>query len=226
MNTQDSLTLIFMRNAFYKKLCYLTLATLVLCIVVIGILISILFFLVKNPIKPLYFATDSVGRLIQDPSLDQSNMSTEEITAWAIEAVQAAYTYNYVNYRFQLQNTQKYFTTYGWQNYMQALTASNNLLAVTDRSMLVLARVVGQPTILAQGILAGAYAWKIKLPILITNWLPPYDERSKFANALTVTMIIQRQPILESYKGVGIIQIVGEVVSSSQPTEISNIPTT
>ncbi|OGT36585.1 MAG: hypothetical protein A3F11_08295 [Gammaproteobacteria bacterium RIFCSPHIGHO2_12_FULL_37_14] len=224
MSNQDALVAIFTRNAFYRRLHYLVLLTFALSLVVIAILIGIIVFLLKNPTKPLYFATDEIGRLIQDVPLDQPNMRPEEVVAWAIEAVQAAYSYNYINYRSQLQNAQKYFTTYSWQDYMRALKDSNNLIGVIQRKIIVLARVVGEPKLITQGILGGAYAWRYQMPVLLTNWGPPYNEQSKSLNALSVTIVIQRQPLLQSYKGLGILQFIGRDVTSTQPTEISLTP--
>jgi intracellular multiplication protein IcmL len=130
-----------------------------------------------------------------------------------------------VKYHYQLQSAQKYFTNYGWSNYIKALNASNNVVALKERKMIVIAHVVGKPKILAQGILSGAYAWKFSMPVLISYSLPPYDDKSKFTNPLTVTLIVQRQPILQSYKGLGIVQIIGSMAAGSdQPQELSNTP--
>ena len=197
-----------------------------LSLVVIGVLIGVLVFLKRNPTHPLYFATDSVGRLIDVVPVAQPNMKIDEVIDWAINAVETTYSYDYVNYHYQLQNAEKYFTNYGWTKYITALNASNNVVALKERKMIVLAHVVDKPKILAQGLLSGAYAWKFEMPLLVTYWLPPYDDKSKFSNPLTITIIIQRQPILQSDKGLGILQIIGSMAASgsNQPQEISNTP--
>ncbi|TAK74360.1 MAG: hypothetical protein EPO11_06990 [Gammaproteobacteria bacterium] len=227
MNARDPLSIIFARNAFYQRLHFLVLGALALSIIVNGFLVWALYFLIKNPFQPLYFATDSVGRLIQLVPVDQPNMKVEEVAAIAVEAVQAAYSYDYVNYRDQLQRAQRYFTTYGWSSYMKALTESNNLVAMTNRKQIVIAQVVGAPELVVQRILAGAYAWKFKMPVLITYWEPPYDNKSKVVNALEVSIVLQRQPILQSYKGVGVVQLIATFATAApaQPGQISSSPT-
>jgi hypothetical protein len=70
---------------------------------------------------------------------------------------------------------------------------------------------VVKPTMLAKGMLGGAYAWKFKMPMLVTYWMPPYNDQSKFSNALEVTIIVQRQPILQSDHGLGVLQIIGSM---------------
>lgn len=225
MTKQDALVTVFTRNAFYKRLHYLVLLAFSLSIVVIAILIGIIVFLIKNPTQPLYFATDEIGRLIQDVPLNQPNMSPEQLVAWVTEAVQSANSYDYINYRSQLQNTQKYFTDYGWQSFLQGLTASQNLVSVTKLDLIVLGKVVNQPELLTQGILGNAYAWRFKVPLLVTSMAPPYDDRSKSAIPFVITVIVQRRSILESYKGLGIVQYISEQAASSQPAEISLTPT-
>ena len=226
MDTQNALTVIFERNAFYRRQYLLALGALGLVLLVIGLLISIIIFLSNNPTRPIYFAADNVSRLIHIVPVDQQNMTTNEMLTWAVDAVQRTRSYDYINYRSQLQSAQKYFTTYGWQNYREAFAASNNLPGVIQRKMIVLARVVSTPKILVAGPLSGAYAWKLQMPLLVTYWSPPYDDNSKFANAFVVTMIVQRQPILQSYKGLAILQYFESTPSApTQPQEISGTST-
>ena len=211
MTMQNALEKVFERNAFYQRMHYLTLGVVGLCFALIILLICILAYVARNPPKPLYFATDQIGRLIQTIPVSQPNMKTADVMQWAMNAVTSAYSYDYVNYRAELQNAQKYFTNYGWSSYMRALNSSNNLLALKQRKMVIVAKVVGQPKILAQGILSGAYAWKFQMPVLITYQLPPYDAASQFSNPLLVTVIVQRQEVLQGYQGLGVLQMIGNM---------------
>ncbi len=204
---EDALVLIQLRNHFYKRKYHVALGIYLLCLVAIVILISLLVYLTKNPTRPLYFLTDSVGRLVQEVPVSVPGMTTDTVAAWAIEAIEAAYSYNYVNYRSQLQDAQKYFTEYGWRNYMDALTASNNLLAVTERKMIFVAKVVGKPRLINEGILSGAYSWKFQVPLLVNFLEAPYDKPS-FSNAYAVTVVVQRRKLLQSYRGLAIIQMI------------------
>lgn len=226
MADKDALALIFARNAFYRRIYLLALGAFALSLLAILFLIFVIIFLTRNPSHPLYFATDNVSRLIQIIPKARANMSTEEMLNWAEDAVEAAYTYDYLNYPGQLQSAQKYFTTYGWKQYMRALSASNNLVALKERKMIINAKVVQKPKVLTQGILSGAFAWRVEMPVLVTYLLPPYDGSKKFSNALKVTMIVQRQPALQGYKGLGILQMIAtfESSSSSQPNQLSNLP--
>ena len=226
MGVNDALALVFIRNAFYRHLYYLILATFLLSIIVNSILIGVFVFLIRYPVYPLYFVADQVGRFVQTIPVSEPNMTLNEVMSWAVEAVQSTYSYNYINYRDQLQGAQKYFTNYGWTKYMEALTASNNLAALTQRKMIVLATAIEQPKLEITGVLGGAYAWRFQIPMLVTYLLPPYDGTAQFSNPLQVSVIVQRQPELQSYKGLGIIQVIGNMPSpsSTQPENISTTP--
>ncbi len=214
---QDGLTLILLRNDFYRKKYYLAVGIFLLCFILIGLLSGVLVYLTKHPPKPLYFATDDAGRFLLDIPVQQPNMTNNEVMAWVVEAVQAAYSYDFRNYRAQLQNSQKYFTDYGWRSYMKGLQASNNLLALTNRKQVVIAKVLPTPELIAEGPLGGAhaYAWKYKMQMLVTYLMPPaYDDKSKILNPLIITVVVQRQNLLSSYKGLGIVQLVGELAQA------------
>jgi intracellular multiplication protein IcmL len=208
MNANDALVLVFSRNAFYKRLHYLALFAFFLSLVVIVFLVLTFHYLYRNPTHPIYFATDDVSRLIYIVPVNTPNMSEAEVAAWTIQAVLAANSYDFINYRAQLQGAQKYFTQYGWDKYMQALKASNNLLGVINYKEIVTAQVVDQPTIVKKGILGGAYAWQYRMPLLVTHSREPYDGTNSYNNSYTVTVIVQRQPILQGNKGLGIVQLV------------------
>ncbi len=221
----DALMMVYLRNTFYKNKYHYMVGVYFLSFVVVCILFVMLIYLLRHPIHPLYFAADQAGRLIQDIPVREPNMSNDQVAAWAVQATEAAYTYNFVNYRAQLQETQKFFTDYGWKNYLQALKASNNLIALTERRYIFIAKAAGQPKLIAQGPLGnlGALAWKFEIPLLVTYMRPPYDDKSRFQNPLLVSIVVQRQKILESYQGLGVVQLIGNFVLA--PTSSTMTPT-
>lgn len=225
---QDALVMVHLRNDFYKRKFHFALAVYFLSLVVIAILISVLVFLVKNPTRPLYFVTDNVSRLIHDVPRNIPNMSTAEVESWVIEAVEAANSYDFVNYRSQLQDAQKYFTDFGWRNYMDGLNSSSNLVALAQRKHVIIAKVVGKPKLVVEGILGGAYAWKFQLPLLVTILSPPYNDspKSKFQNPILLTVVVQRQSILSSYKGLGIVQMIGDLAFTMPTQDLTAVPET
>jgi intracellular multiplication protein IcmL len=233
MYPNDALVLTFSRNVFYRRLHFLALAALALNIIVIGALVWTLVYLLKNPVKPLYFATDDVSRLVKIVPVTEPNMSLEEVTNWVSEAVEAAYSYDFTNYREQLQNAQKYFTTYGWSEYMKALSLSGNLRSLSIRKQIVQAQVINLPNNPIRKIMEGnlssdqrQYAWKFELPVLITYSMPPYDGSNQFQNALTVTVLVRRLPILQGYMGLGVEQMVSAMATTAVANPVQTISNT
>jgi intracellular multiplication protein IcmL len=220
----DALVLIYTRNFFYKRKYQTILALAALCLIVIFVLIGLLINLIKDPPHPLYFVTDNAGRLIRDIPVQQPNMSDQDVAAIVKEAVVAAYSYDFMNYRGQLQAAQKYFTDWGWKSYMKGLDQSDNLLGLTQHKWVVKAEIVGEPKLVGAGPLGAAkiYAWKFEMPVLVSYYQPPnYDEKTKTQNPLMVSVIIQREDILSSYQGLGIAQIIATFAQSDDMRELA-----
>jgi hypothetical protein len=224
-----AMRLVVDRNTFYRQKFHTALAIFVLNLVAIGLLTGMLVYIVKHPPKPLYFVTDDAGRFLLNVPVQRPNMSTDEVKAWTEEAVQSAYSYDFLNFHAQLQEAQKYFTDYGWRSYMKGLQASNNLLALNTRKQVVVARVIGEPKLIAEGPLGKAqiYAWKYQMQLLVTYLMPPlYDDKTKFLNPLIISVIVERQDILTSYKGLGIVQMIAELAQAAPaPTTLPAAPT-
>ena len=83
--------------------------------------------------------------------------------------------------------------------------------------MIITAKVVGQPEVLVEGPLGDVYAWKFRMPMLVTFWQPPYDDNSSFQNAWVVNVIIKRESILQSVDGLGILQLL---ITAASPKDI------
>lgn len=215
ISQDDPLVLVYLRNEFYKKKFYWVSCIFMLSVIGIIVLSSMLYYLLGHPRQPLYFIADPVTRLQQDVPLADPNMTLDEVIAWTTTAIQAAYTYDYTNYRAQLQSAQKYFTNYGWTKYMQGLRDSNNLTALTERHYIQVGVVVEKPQVLVQGHMGSTYAYRLRMPVLMTYWAPPYDDKSKIFNPLMVTVIVQRQSLLSSQTGLGIVQMNAELILSS-----------
>lgn len=211
----DALVMVYRRNMFYRGKFRFVLGLYALSLVVILILIGMIVYIMNHPTEPLYFPADRIGRLIHVIPVQQPNMTTEDVAKWSVEAVEAAYSYDFVNYREQLQNAQKYFTDYGWRSYMKSLSASNNFKALTERKFIVIAKVVGPPKLIVQGMLGSALGWKFQMPVLVTYLMPPFNDKSKFTNPLIVSVTVRRIDVLQSYKGLGVVQLIAAIASGS-----------
>lgn len=201
---EDALKDIAHRNAFYKdgqrKIVLILLVSMCANVLFGGIL----FYIVSHPPAPKYFATSVNGRITPLKALNEPNQSDSAVLQWANQAAIAAFSYNFVNYRSELQAASGFFTSTGWTQFLNALQGSNNLDAVRAKKLIVSAVATRAPIILQKGILNNRYSWRVQMPILVT-----YQSASEFTQQNNVvTMLITRVSTLNSPRGIGISQFV------------------
>ncbi|HAU1080565.1 TPA: type IV secretion protein DotI [Legionella pneumophila] len=201
---EDALTVVALRNKFYKDSQRKVILALLIAILVNVVLASLIVYMITHPPAPKYFATSINGRITPLFPLDEPNQSDSAVLQWANQAAIAAFTYNFVNYRDELQASSGFFTAEGWDQFLGALEQSNNLDAVKAKKLVVSAVATRAPIILQKGVLNGRYSWRVQMPILVT-----YQSASEFTQQNNVvTMLITRVSTLNSPRGIGISQFV------------------
>ena len=201
---EDALTNVVMRNSFYRDGQRKMVLILLISVAANFFLTSMLVYIVSHPPAPRYFATSINGRITPLFPLNEPNQSDSAVLQWANQAAIAAFTYNFVNYRAELQASSGFFTADGWDQFLNALQQSNNLEAIKAKKLIVSAVATRAPIILQKGILNGRFAWRVQMPLLVT-----YQSASEFSQQnLVVTMLITRVSTLNSPRGIGIAQFV------------------
>ncbi|TAL63501.1 MAG: type IV secretion protein DotI [Legionella sp.] len=201
---EDALTVVTLRNNFYKDSQRKVLLALIIAIVVNLVMGAMLIYIITHPPAPKYFATSINGRITPLFPLNEPNQSDSAVLQWANQAAIAAFTYNFVNYRDELQASSGFFTAEGWDQFLNALQQSNNLDAVKAKKMIVSAVATRAPIIMRKGELNGVYSWQIQMPLLVT-----YQSASEVSQQNNiVTMLITRVSTLNSPRGIGISQFV------------------
>ncbi|RUR12259.1 type IVB secretion system apparatus protein IcmL/DotI [Legionella sp. km772] len=201
---EDALAVVQLRNQFYKDSQRKVMLALLIAILANFLLGGLLFYIISHPPAPKYFATSINGRITPLFPLNEPNQSDSAVLQWANQAAIAAFTYNFVNYRDELQASSGFFTAEGWDQFLNALQQSNNLDAVKAKKLIVSAVATRAPIILQKGVLNGSYSWRVQMPILVT-----YQSASEFTQQNNVvTMLITRVSTLNSPRGIGIAQFV------------------
>lgn len=201
---EDALTAVTLRNNFYRDGQLKLMVVLLLSVICNFILASTLVYIFTHPPAPKYFATSINGRITPLYPLNEPNQSDSAILQWTNQAAVAAFSYNFVNYRTELQASSGFFTADGWDQFLSALQSSNNLDAVKAKKLIVSAVATKAPVILQKGILNGRYSWRIQMPILVT-----YQSASEFTQqSNVVTVLVTRVSTLNSPRGIGISQFV------------------
>lgn len=201
---EDALTVVALRNKFYKDSQRKVMLALLIALIVNIVLAALLVYMITHPPAPKYFATSINGRITPLFPLNEPNQSDSAVLQWANQAAIAAFTYNFVNYRDELQASSGFFTPEGWDQFLNALQQSNNLDAVKAKKLIVSAVATRAPIILQKGVLNGSFSWRVQMPILVT-----YQSASEFTQQNNVvTMLITRVSTLNSPRGIGISQFV------------------
>lgn len=201
---QDALQAVTLRADFQRDSHHRVLIALLISAVMNVLLVLSFVYIVRHPPAPQYFATTINGRITPLIPLDQPNMPPSTLLQWANSAAIAAYTYNFVNYRQELQSASEFFTPDGWREFVTALESSNNLNSVREKKLVVSAVATGAPVILDQKAINGVYTWIVQMPILVT-----YQSASATARqTIMVKMTVERISTLNSARGVGISSFV------------------
>lgn len=201
---EDALAVVAMRNKFYRDGQRKIVLILLVSMITNLVLIAMLGYILTHPPAPRYFATSINGRITPLFPLNEPNQSDSAVLQWANQAAIAAFTYNFVNYRTELQASSGFFTAEGWTQFLNALEESNNLEAVKAKKLVVSAVATRAPIILQKGLLNNRYSWRVQMPILVT-----YQSASEFSQQNNVvTMLITRVSTLNSPRGIGIAQFV------------------
>ena len=213
---EDALTAVTLRNTFYRDGQRKIVLILLFSVIVNVLMLSLLGYLLTHPPAPKYFATSINGRITPLFALDEPNQSDSAVLQWTNQAAIAAFTYNFVNYRAELQASSEFFTSSGWTQFLSALQSSNNLDAVKTKKLIVSAVATSAPIILQKGLLNGRYSWRIQMPLLVT-----YQSASEFSQQRNiVTILVTRISTLNSPRGIGISQfVVGPAASSGADTQ-------
>lgn len=194
---------VVIRNEFYRD-GYRSLLkiTLIQSVVILGLIGAMYYIIQINQPKNLYFATTEDGRLVPMVPLSQPNLSTPALMSWVAQATTEVMTFGFNDYRRRLQESSRNFTKRGWESFTQALQRSRIIEVVEVNQQIITTVPRGAPILEDEGLVAGRYQWRVKIPLVLT-----YRSGSKASNSnLSVTVVVVRVPRLESPNGVGIEQ--------------------
>jgi intracellular multiplication protein IcmL len=121
-----------------------------------------------RPVPTKILVEDQDGHIVPVIPTNQPITSLSVVENWMANAVVAANTYDFSNYRRQLGRAERYFTVAGWNGWLTALKQSSNFQSVLSDKMVVSAIPTSAPVLLSRGIMDGRYTWVFQLPMSIT----------------------------------------------------------
>lgn len=201
---QQGLTLVLLRNAFYRDNYHRAMLALII-IFFINVLLGVtIFYRYLNPPQPQYFATNAQYQIIKYHPLSDPMVSNNYVLQWVSKAVRSAFSLDFMHWRSQLQSASGNFTVNGWHWFLEAYKKSDNLTSLVKLKMVADATVTGAPVIQYQGVLDDRYIWKIEMPILVS-----YTNMNKsIPQPLKVTVIVVRVPVQDNPNGIEINQFL------------------
>ncbi len=201
--SDDVLETVQLRADFYKD-GYRKLATIVLMLCIANAFLGLtVAFMYSKPEEVRFFATSTDGRIIPVEPLNRPGRTNAEILDWTVRAASKVYSYDYVNYRDDLQSVSAMFTGSGWQSFQETLTSSRMLKTVIAEKLVMNAEPTGAASITEQGLIRGRYTWKVQVPLLVKM-----QGNTTLSTPVLVTMLVQRVSLVNNPDGIGIIQIL------------------
>ena len=155
-----------LRNRFffmmyrYSSLVFLSSLISCLCAVLF------LFFFASRPVPPQYIPVNEDGTYIKLKPLSEC-LDDKDVQRFVASAVNKIYKYDYINYADQLQSATTYFTTQGWNDYLDQYSNSKTLDAVKENKWVVTVEPVDVPVIDRTWIEDGICTWDLSMPITL-----------------------------------------------------------
>lgn len=176
--------------SIYRKLISLSLITFIA--VIIAIISTVQIYKMKVP--PRYIPLDVENRLLPTIPLDKPNITNGEVGQLALEAVKAINTYDYINWKEELQKTEIYFTPKGWNDYWDQFKLIGTLNTVQSQKMIVSIDVTSNMTVPHQKVVNGIYTWLVEIPVQITYYANKSDATGNNVQTGTIILQIERVP--------------------------------
>lgn len=197
------LATILTRNEFYRD-GFRNLLRLVLlqAVVIVGLVLTFIFYMGMSESQDRYFATTADGRIMQLTPLDQPNMNTAALMSWVAQATSEVMTFGYHDYQRRLQQSSRHFTRRGWETFTAAMQQARVFDTVESAKEVASASPRNAPVLVQQGVFNGKYRWIVKMSLQV-SYVAVSGNRSE---GLALTLVIDRVPSLENPNGVGIEQ--------------------
>ena len=203
-NESSGLEAVIMRNIYYRdqlKLSRLVLYVLFFINICLGYGV---YYKVTHPAAPQFFPATEDGRLFQAHPYSDPVLGNDFVEQWAMQSLRTAFSLDYLHWKQQLTQASYNFTSTGWQYFLQAFKANNNLSAIEANKMVCDIKLTGSPNIINHGVVNGVYTWKIEVPVELVF----SSGATSINQTAMVTMLVQRANVVKYPQRIAINQIL------------------
>ena len=207
----EPMQVIALKDDFYRdgfsKVIWLLASVAVALLTMIAL--AVYLYMIKPP--PVSFPVGKEWRILPPVPLDQAYHTSPEILQWVSTVMPKVLQYDFIHYNDELKSASQYFTSAGWQVFLNQLNHYVNYNNVKANQLIVTATPVSAPFILNQGLLAGRYGWWVQIPLKLKY----IGNNQNSVQQLTLQVLVMRVPTANNLSGIGIQNVI-----------VENVPTT
>lgn len=139
-------------------------------------------------------------------ALDRPNVSTAALLSWVTLAATATFTFDFVNYKDQLNALKDYFTVDGYDNFMLSLQNTGTLSTIEEKKLILSAVAIGPAIVFTEEETRNNHSWQIQVPLLVRYQSANVDE----TRTQIVSLLVTQVPTQDAPKGIGIAQYIAQ----------------
>jgi intracellular multiplication protein IcmL len=190
-------------NDFYKDHYHRVIMGMMALIVMMIMVVGVILYQVFHRPLPTFNAVQARGERRVLIPYHEPNLLPDTILRWASKAATIAYTFDFVNYHKQIAAVRPYFTSAGWNDYLNSI---QGLISTIVKNQLFINGVVSDPPVISnQGPLPGkGYSWRVQIPFLVSYQSANNDSKRNYYVIITII----RVPTEINPQGIGIDQFV------------------
>jgi intracellular multiplication protein IcmL len=190
-------------NAFYRESYQLVIYVLIAFMIITIFMAFLVLYQVTHRPLPTFTAITPDAKRLELSASYEPNLLPTTLTKWARKAAVASYTFDFVNYKQQLELARPFYTINGWNGFENSVLPLLN--TITQNQIIVNGVVLKPPVISNQGDYPGqGYTWRIQIPFLVIYQAAESSTRNNY----TVILSIVRVPTHINPAGIGIDQFI------------------
>lgn len=190
-------------NDFYRNYYHWFIIGSMIAIVLMLSMVFVVLYQISHRPLPIFTAMQPDGHKMNLTSFDEPNLLPDTILRWATQAATVSYTFDFYNYKQQLEHARPFFTPAGWDQYL--ISANKLITTIVKNALIVNGVVSGTPVISNQGPIPGqGFVWRVQIPFIVTYQSANTQSQRRYFVILTLI----RVPTNINPQGIGIDQFV------------------
>ncbi len=173
-----------------------------LCIAVVALTIGMIVMgVIAANKRPLTFGVSDTGRIVPLVPLDKPYLGDARIVSFADECVRQAFSHDFRNFKSTVTGAKSCFTSDGARGFDQAIEP---LLGDIVNRRMVMSVSTDPPVVIKKTTVKGIHTWVVQTKMRLHR---DGSTERVVPTTYVVDLVLERMPLEESVRGVGIAQI-------------------